>query len=64
VQCTSLAYLCLYDNQIGDAEAQSFAGVLAQCPELDHLDLRKNDIKADAGKRLRASWRGQVVLQL
>jgi hypothetical protein len=30
VQCTSLVYLCLYDNQIGDAGAQSFAGVLAQ----------------------------------
>ncbi len=61
VQCPSLAYLCLYGNQIGDAGAQSFAGVLAQCPALAHLDFTDNDIKADAGKRLRASWRGQAV---
>ena len=50
--------LSLPDNEIGDAGAESFAGVLAQCPALAHLYVRGY---GTVGKgRSRASWRGQA----
>jgi hypothetical protein len=35
----ALAHLDLSYNEIGDAGAESLAGVLTQCRELTHLDL-------------------------
>jgi hypothetical protein len=58
-QCTALAHLDLSFNEIGDAGAESLAGVLAQCPALAYLDLQDNDIGTVGEGRLRASWRGQ-----
>ncbi len=55
-----LAHLNVGCNHIVDAGTESFAGVLAQCTALTHLDIRWNDVGSVVGGRLRASWRGQV----
>jgi hypothetical protein len=47
-------------NQIGEAWAESFAGVLGQCPALAHLHIHGNGIEAVGKDRLQASWRGQA----
>jgi len=36
-QCRALVHLDLSENEIGDAGAESFAGVLEQCAALTHL---------------------------
>jgi Ran GTPase-activating protein (RanGAP) involved in mRNA processing and transport len=59
-QCTALAHLNLRYNAIGEAGAQSLAGVLGQCPALAHLNLCANDIGTVGRGRIRASWRGQA----
>jgi hypothetical protein len=47
-ECPGLTHLDLNYNQVGDAEAERFAGVLAQYTALvhlvEHLDLRFNRI--------------------
>jgi Ran GTPase-activating protein (RanGAP) involved in mRNA processing and transport len=56
-------HLDLSENQIGDAGAESLAGVLAQCRELTHLDLssfQHNGIGAVSAGRLQASWHVQA----
>ena len=57
-QCTSLARLDLRFNQIRPDGSKSFAGVLAQCPALDHLDLSGNRFGDAGAKRLTESWSG------
>ncbi len=57
---SAVAHLNLSFNIIGDSGAERFAGVLAQCPALVHLDLENNDIGTIRAERLRASWRGQA----
>jgi len=47
-------------NQIGDAEAESLAGVLAQCAALAHLNIRFNGIESVRKGRLRAWLLGQA----
>jgi hypothetical protein len=59
-QCTALAHLNLFCNQIGWAGAKSLAGVLAQCAALAHLNLGCNQIAANENEMLRASWRGRA----
>ena len=39
-------------NGIDDAGAESFAGVLAQCTALAHLNLRSNGIEAGGAEKL------------
>ena len=46
--------------QIGEAWAESLAGVLGQCPALAHLHIHGNGIEAVGKGRLQASWRGQA----
>ena len=38
-QCAALARLDISGNEVGDAGARSFVGVLGQCPALTHIDL-------------------------
>jgi hypothetical protein len=45
--CTSISA----DNEIGDAGAESFAGVLEQCAALTHLDLKYTWIRASRGRK-------------
>jgi Ran GTPase-activating protein (RanGAP) involved in mRNA processing and transport len=53
----ALAHLNLSNNGIGDAGADIFAGVLAQCALLAHLCLWYNRLSAPAGSKGRESSR-------
>ena len=50
------------NDRIGDAGAESFAGVLTQCPAAmtSEMLLSGDDIGDVGGGKLPASWRGQA----
>jgi Ran GTPase-activating protein (RanGAP) involved in mRNA processing and transport len=58
-QCRELAHLDLGINRIGDAGAESLAGVLAQCTALAHLNLSYNKIGTAGAEMLASAMLGQ-----
>ena len=48
-------------SPIGNAGAETLAGVFGQCPTLVYLDLSwNNGIGSETAARLRAEWRGPL----
>ena len=54
--CTSLQWLSLRDNQLGDAGACALARGLQHCTALEYLDLEDNPFGEDGKRALKDGW--------